>query len=157
MYIDFLTEKILNCIQFCEKDGLVLLICSKRRIVLIAKLFGCFSLILVTIVGLLYWELRKSDEKIGQMETTLSVFEDANKNNLKELTDLKENQKVLEEQRIAREKAINKLNEELDKKILEVNSEKSKDPVLSSWYDTVVPDYIRLRNNANPSSHSNRK
>jgi predicted Holliday junction resolvase-like endonuclease len=124
---------------------------------MLAKLFGSFSLVLVAFVGLLYLELKKSDERIGGLETTLSVFEDANKNNLKELTDLKENQKALEEQRIAREKAINKLNEELNKKIVEVNSEKSKDPVLSSWYDTVVPDYIRLRNNANPSSHSNRK
>jgi septal ring factor EnvC (AmiA/AmiB activator) len=127
------------------------------KLTVLAKLFGSMSLVLVAIVGLLYWELRKSDEKIGQMETTLSVFEDTNKNNLKELTDLKENQKALEEQRIAREKAINKLNEELNKKIVEVNSEKAKNPELSNWYSSPVPEYIRLRNNTNKASRSNRK
>jgi septal ring factor EnvC (AmiA/AmiB activator) len=123
----------------------------------LAKLFGSFSLVLVAIVGLLYWELKKSDERIGGLETTLSVFEDANKNNLKELTDLKENQKALEEQRIAREKVINKLNEEWNKKIVEVSVEKAKNPELSNWYNSPVPEYIRLRNNTNKAGNPDRK
>jgi hypothetical protein len=61
---------------------------------------------------------------------------------------MKENQKALEEQRVARERVISKLNEEWNKKIVEVHSEKEKNLSLADWYKTPVPEYILSRNKA---------
>jgi NADPH-dependent curcumin reductase CurA len=64
---------------------------------------------------------------------------------------------TLENMRVEREKAIQNVNSELDKKIMELRNERETNIQLSDWYASPLPDALIVRGKTgNKDSHTDR-
>jgi cell division protein FtsX len=115
---------------------------------------GVLLFVLTAFIWYLCGEVERANKVIGQMEVTISVYEDANKKNAEQAAESAEFNKSIEQMRIDREKTVQEAGIALDETLKGFEDEKGKDDLVRDWASTPLPDYIlRGSKTGNKSSH----